>query len=102
MNLEAQNKVPYLRHFHPGETFTGPVNLGNSNEFTIKELAEQVIKQTGSSSKIIYKDLPSDDPKVRCPNSSLAEDKLKWFPKVQLEEGLESTINYFKQELGNS
>ena len=79
--------------------FIGPVNIGNPNEFTIKELAETVINLTNSSSKIIYKPLPSDDPLQRQPDISLAKEKLNWSPKVQLEEGLIKTINYFKNTL---
>lgn len=75
--------------------FIGPVNLGNPNEFTVKELAEKVIKMTGTKSKIIYKPLPQDDPKVRRPDITLARTKLNWEPKVQLEEGLKKTIEYF-------
>ncbi len=79
------------------ENFTGPVNTGNPNEFTILELAQKVIKLTGSSSKIIYKPLPSDDPTQRQPDISLAKEKLGgWEPKIQLEEGLTKTIEYFK------
>lgn len=79
--------------------FIGPVNIGNPNEFTIKKLAETVINLTNSSSKIIYKPLPSDDPLQRQPDISLAKEKLNWSPKVQLEEGLIKTINYFKNTL---
>ena len=79
--------------------FTGPVNMGNPGEFTIKELAEKVIAITGSSSKIIYKDLPVDDPTQRKPDISLAKKELGWEPKVQLDEGLENTIEYFKGRL---
>jgi UDP-glucuronate decarboxylase len=82
------------------ESFTGPVNLGNPAEFTILELAEKVIKLTRSRSKIIYKPLPSDDPARRCPDISLAKAKLRWEPKVSLEEGLVKTIDYFKKKLG--
>lgn len=81
------------------DNFTGPVNLGNPNEFTILELAEKVIKLTGSKSKIIYKPLPQDDPTQRQPDISLAKKQLKWEPKVQLEEGLQKTIEYFKTTL---
>lgn len=81
------------------DNFTGPVNLGNPNEFTIFELAEKVIKLTGSKSKIIYKPLPQDDPTQRQPDISLAKKQLKWEPKVQLEEGLQKTIEYFKTTL---
>ena len=82
----------------PDET-TGPVNLGNPVEFTILELAEKVIALTGSKSKLIYEPLPQDDPQQRKPDISLAREVLKWEPSVQLEEGLESTIEYFKQLL---
>ena len=78
------------------EEIVGPVNTGNPNEFTILELAEKVIEITGSKSKIIFKDLPEDDPMQRKPNNSLAKEKLDWEPKIQLEEGLKKTITYFK------
>ena len=77
----------------------GPINIGNPNEFTIKELAENVIRITGSKSKIIHEALPADDPQQRQPNITLAKEKLGWEPKVQLEEGLKSTIAYFDQLL---
>ena len=84
-----------------GSDFVGPVNLGNPGEFTIKELAEKVIKMIGKSTgqriKIIYEDLPEDDPKKRRPDISLAKKKLGWEPKVSLEEGLKRTIVYFKK-----
>jgi len=75
---------------------TGPVNIGNPGEFTMKELATTVKKLTGSRSKIVYKDLPQDDPKQRRPDISLAQGILGWNPKVQLEAGLKKTIKYFK------
>ena len=79
------------------ENFTGPVNLGNPGEFTILQLAEEVIRLTGSTSKVIHEALPQDDPLQRQPNISLAQEKLNgWEPKVQLEEGLQKTIDYFK------
>jgi UDP-glucuronate decarboxylase len=84
---------------HP--TMVGPVNVGNPNEFTIKELAEQVIAQTGSKSKIIAKPLPSDDPKQRQPDISVAKKELGWTPKVELKEGLEKTISYFDSLLAS-
>jgi UDP-glucuronate decarboxylase len=77
-------------------TFLGPVNLGNPNEFTMLELAQAVIELTGSKSKIIHLALPQDDPKQRQPDISLAKEKLKgWEPKIQLREGLITTIGYF-------
>ncbi|MCK9212421.1 MAG: SDR family oxidoreductase [Ignavibacteriaceae bacterium] len=84
------------------DNFIGPVNIGNPNEFTIKELAEKIIKITGSKSKIIYKALPSDDPKQRQPDISLAKEKLDWEPKISLDEGLIKTIEYFKKEIERS
>jgi len=77
--------------------FTGPVNLGNPSEFTVKELAEKIIKLTNSKSKIVHKALPQDDPKQRKPDITLAKEKLKWQPKIKLEEGLLKTIEYFKE-----
>jgi UDP-glucuronate decarboxylase len=76
--------------------FTGPVNIGNPGEFTIKELAEAVIRLTGSKSKIQYKPLPEDDPKQRKPDITLAKSELDWSPRIGLEEGLQKTIAYFK------
>lgn len=77
------------------EHFTGPVNIGNPNEFTIRQLAEQVIELTNSNSKIIRMPLPSDDPMQRQPNIELARKMLDWEPKIQLKEGLIKTIDYF-------
>lgn len=76
--------------------FTGPVNLGNPNEFSIKELADMVISMTGSKSKILFKPLPEDDPKQRKPQIQLAREKLGWEPQVQLSDGLKKTIRYFE------
>ena len=81
------------------DDFSGPVNTGNPVEFTILELAQKVIKITGSSSKIVYKALPSDDPTQRKPDISLAKEKLGWDPKINLEEGLKKTIPYFEHWL---
>lgn len=78
---------------------TGPMNLGNPNEFTMLELAENVLKLTGGKSKIAFKPLPEDDPRQRQPDISLAREKINWEPKIQLVEGLERTIHYFKNEL---
>merc|ERR1719182_1179145 len=79
------------------DDFNGPMNLGNPNEFSVKELAEMVIEVTGSSSKIIYLPLPGDDPKQRCPNIEKAKSRLDWEPKVQLREGITKTAEYFKR-----
>jgi len=85
-----------IRMMATGDDFTGPVNIGNPNEFTIRQLAEKVISLTGSSSKISYRPLPHDDPKQRKPDITLAQEKLNWSPTVQLEEGLKRTISYFE------
>ncbi|KUG29112.1 dtdp-glucose 4,6-dehydratase [hydrocarbon metagenome] len=82
-----------------GEDFTGPVNLGNPGEFTILELAEQVLKHTGSKSKIDFRPLPEDDPKQRRPDITLAKSTFGWEPTIKLEEGLKKTIPYFKKIL---
>jgi UDP-glucuronate decarboxylase len=79
--------------------FTGPVNLGNPGEFTIRELAEAVIALTGSRSTLSFHPLPQDDPMQRCPDIGLARDKLGWEPKVALEEGLARTVEYFSKTL---
>lgn len=81
------------------DNFIGPVNLGNPDEFTMNELADLVIKLTNSSSKIVQKTLPEDDPKQRQPDITLAKKKLAWEPGVMLEEGLNLTIRYFKNVL---
>jgi UDP-glucuronate decarboxylase len=85
-----------IRMMASPDQFIGPVNMGNPNEFTILELAEKVIKLTGSNSKIIYKPLPSDDPMMRQPDISIAKKELKWSPKIELDEGLIKTIEFFK------
>ena len=79
--------------------FTGPINLGNSCEFSILELAEITIDLTNSKSRLIFKDLPKDDPKQRKPDITLAKEKLNWEPKIQLKEGLPKTIKYFDEIL---
>jgi UDP-glucuronate decarboxylase len=77
----------------------GPVNVGNPNEFTILQLAEEVIRLTGARSKLVRHDLPTDDPKQRQPDISIARQKLGWEPKIQLEAGLKATIAFFQQSL---
>lgn len=77
------------------DEFTGPVNIGNPGEFTIKELAEKVLEKTGSKSKLTFLDLPSDDPTQRRPDISLAKEAFDWEPKIALDEGLDKTIEYF-------
>ncbi|MCG2755791.1 MAG: SDR family oxidoreductase [Desulfobacteraceae bacterium] len=88
-----------IRMMNGPNDFTGPVNLGNPDEFTILELAQKIIKITGSKSKIIFKPLPQDDPMQRRPDISLAKEKLKWQPVVKLDEGLKKTIKYFDEIL---
>jgi UDP-glucuronate decarboxylase len=80
-----------------GESFTGPVNLGNPGEFTIRQLAEMTIKLVGSRSKIVELPRPADDPTQRKPDITLAKQRLKWEPKVPLAEGLGKTIEYFRR-----
>lgn len=83
-----------------GNDFTGPVNLGNPAEFTIIELAKKVIEMTDSSSEIVFKALPQDDPSRRKPDISLAKSALNWMPRVSLDEGLEKTVQYFIVGIG--
>jgi UDP-glucuronate decarboxylase len=86
-----------VRLMNSPDDFTGPVNLGNPVEFTILELAEKAITMTGSDAKITFKPLPSDDPKQRQPDITLAKGKLGWEPKIKLDEGLVKTIEYFRE-----
>ena len=85
-----------IKFMESDKTITGPINIGNPNEFTMLELAELILKLTSSQSKIIFKSLPEDDPKQRQPDISLAKDKLGWEPKIKLEDGLNETIKYFR------
>ena len=89
----------FIRMMGIDQDSLGPVNLGNPGEFTMIELAEKVIEITGSKSRIAFKPLPQDEPRQRQPDISLASKKLDWIPKVQLEEGLERTIAYFKRKI---
>ena len=89
--VEMMNRTP--------NDFTGPVNIGNPCEFTIYELAQHIIRLTGSSSKIEYRELPQDDPVRRKPDISLAESALGWSPSISLEEGLKKTIEYFRGKM---
>jgi nucleoside-diphosphate-sugar epimerase len=86
-----------MRLFERGQS--DPVNIGNPAEFTVNQLADLVIRLTGSASKIEYRPLPVDDPRVRCPDISKAKRELGWEPGVSLEEGLERTIEYFRASL---
>jgi UDP-glucuronate decarboxylase len=85
-----------IRMMNTPDDFTGPVNLGNPEEYRIVDLAEKIIRLTQSKSKIVFKKLPEDDPLQRKPDIELAKTKLQWQPKMQLEEGLKQTIDYFK------
>jgi UDP-glucuronate decarboxylase len=84
------------------DEFTGPVNMGNPGEFTIRQLAEKVIEMTGSRSELVFHPLPSDDPRQRCPDITLARQVLGWEPSIQLEVGLVNTIKYFVEFLKES
>ena len=88
-----------VRLMNAPDEVTGPVNLGNPGEFTIRQLAEKVIELTGSPSTLATKDLPEDDPLQRCPDITLAKEKLNWQPSITLDEGLKKTIAYFKKTL---
>jgi UDP-glucuronate decarboxylase len=90
----------FTRLMATDNSITGPINTGNPYEFTVKELAEKVIDMTGSKSKVIYMNLPIDDPTQRKPDITLAQNILGWSPKIQLEEGLGYTIDYFKKVIG--
>ena len=86
----------FVRMMDTEAGFTGPVNLGNPNEFSMLELAEKVLQLVGGHSKLVYQPLPTDDPRQRQPNIELAKEKLGWVPQVQLEDGLKETIAYFR------
>ena len=85
-----------VRTMNSEDGFTGPVNSGNADEFTKLQLAETILRLSGSKSKIVHKLLPLDDPKQRQSNIEMAEAKLGWWPKVNQEDGLKETIGYFK------
>lgn len=87
------------RMLSSNEVIDSPINLGNPNEFSMMELAQTVLKLTGSNSKIVFKELPLDDPRQRKPDITRANTVLKWAPKIELEEGVSQTINYFKSVL---
>lgn len=89
----------FVRLMNTAPEITGPINLGNPGEFTMLELAENVLRLVGSKSKLTFKPLPQDDPRQRQPDISLAKEKLGWQPKVNLEDGLKETIAYFRKTL---
>ncbi|MCW8926496.1 MAG: SDR family NAD-dependent epimerase/dehydratase, partial [Xanthomonadales bacterium] len=86
-----------IRLMNSDPDLTGPVNLGNPNEFSIKELAEMIIEMVGNGSKIVYKPLPEDDPTQRQPDITQARAELNWHPSIALADGLKPTIDYFRQ-----
>ena len=88
-----------IRMMNTEANFPGPINIGNPGEFTMLELAEKIIKLTNSKSRLMHNPLPSDDPKQRQPDISMAREKLRWEPKVSLEDGLKETIAYFRKTL---
>ena len=90
-----------IRMMDSPDDFTGPVNLGNPNEFSVLELAKKIIETTGSKSKIVFRPLPQDDPCRRQPDISLAKEKLDWEPVIKLDEGLKKTVEYFDKILAN-
>jgi UDP-glucuronate decarboxylase len=92
----------FVRMMGTGDDVTGPINLGNPHEMQIRELAEEVIKLTGARSKIVFRNLPADDPLQRCPDISKAQSVLGWQPKVKLQEGLQRTIDYFDRLLAGN
>jgi UDP-glucuronate decarboxylase len=87
----------FVRLMDTGDEVTGPINLGNPDERSIRELAEEVLRLTGSKSKIDFRPLPADDPMQRCPDIGLARKTLGWEPAVKLEDGLKETISYFRK-----
>jgi UDP-glucuronate decarboxylase len=91
----------FIKLMESDASVTGPVNLGNPGEFTMLELAEKVVTMTGSSSQIVFQDLPQDDPKQRRPDISLAKERLGWEPTVALDQGLGWTVDYFKKLLSD-
>lgn len=95
----VSDMVQGIKKMMENKGFLGPVNLGNPREMTILEIADQVKKLTSSSQEIVFKDLPADDPTQRCPDISLAKEKLSWEPVVNLEEGLQKMINDFRSRI---
>ena len=88
-----------LRMMDSEAGFTGPVNIGNPGEYTMLELAETVLRMTGSRSRLVFRPLPADDPRQRQPDITLARQRLGWQPGISLRDGLEPTIAYFRQLL---
>jgi UDP-glucuronate decarboxylase len=90
-----------IRLMETGPEVTGPINIGNPNEFTIRELATKVIEMTGARSELVQQPLPADDPKQRRPDISLAREVLGWEPTIELDQGLERTVEYFSRMRSN-
>jgi UDP-glucuronate decarboxylase len=90
-----------IRLMETGPDVTGPINIGNPNEFTIRELATKVIDMTGARSELVQQPLPADDPKQRRPDISVAKEVLGWEPTIQLDQGLEHTVEYFRRMQSN-
>ncbi|MEM9107465.1 MAG: GDP-mannose 4,6-dehydratase, partial [Pseudomonadota bacterium] len=88
-----------IRLMDSEDAISGPINLGNPNEFTILELAEKIIAKTGSSSQIVHREMPEDDPRQRQPDITRAKELLSWQPGIMLEDGLNKTIDYFRNVL---
>ena len=88
----------FIRFMNTSDDITGPINLGNPDEFTIRELAELVLDQVGRESELVEKALPADDPQQRKPDIGVARETLNWEPKVKLAQGLERTVAYFEEE----
>src|SRR5690242_990555 len=88
-----------IRMMGTGPEVTGPVNIGNPHEISVRELAERIIRITGSTSRIVHRPLPQDDPLQRCPDIGLAESTLGWKPTVDLDKGLRQTADYFSRML---
>ena len=88
----------FIRLMDTSDEITGPINLGNPDEFTIRELAELVLNQVGGGSELVEKALPADDPQQRKPDIGVAKETLNWEPKVKLAQGLERTVAYFEGE----
>ena len=100
-HLLANPSFELIRVMNTPKSFSGPVNLGNPQEFTVRQLAEKVLELTGSKSKLIFKELPQDDPVKRKPDISLARKVLKWKPEITVDEGLTWTIAYFSDLIRN-
>ncbi|MGZ5146711.1 MAG: SDR family NAD-dependent epimerase/dehydratase, partial [Burkholderiales bacterium] len=88
-----------VRLMDTADDFVGPVNIGNPRSFTMLELAQKITQLTGSRSELVFRPLPSDDPVQRQPDISLANKKLRWRPSIELDQGLERTIDYFRQRI---